>query len=240
MSWEDDEFDVDLNDSKNFNRGTGFSDEEDDGVKDAWDADSDTENNPAVTETKTTVTTTKKKKGLKQILKEKEEKKQKELEEKMAQAELEADPEDEKRQRQILVEQADLDLAKDMFGGVEDTPVAVKEKVDENSIDKANPRNRSQFDKFAKNISARLRQYEDTPFYLSMVEQIAKELTENLDYEDTRKVAQILNVSANDKQRIEKEKKKGGKKKKGATMKMERGNDDGSRGRFENDMDDYM
>lgn len=116
------------------------------------------------------------------------------------------------RLRQIEVE-ADMKNTVDLFGGVS---VSDEPSIPgDDSVITMQPRTRAQFDTYAEKLADVVSKHEISPHFAYFVETFARKLVGPLKDVDVRKVASALTAIANEKQRLEKEKEKGGKKGKG-------------------------
>ena len=140
-------------------------DEDDDELKENWDDEEEERDKPDETESPTApVVTRKKKSTVKKRIMEKEEKMKEEMLRKAALKEQEDEDDDdeesilasklaEKVKNQQLVEEADFEVTKDLFGGgnVEEAS---------KSIDTFKPTNKDEFNELAKMIAEKLSQFE--------------------------------------------------------------------------------
>jgi len=184
-------------------RWEGEDEEED--VKDNWDdEEEDKDDKPE----QITAVQPKKKKSLAQIIAEKEEKRRKEVEEKMK-LQLETDKKDltpqerlaNKLKQQKLQEEADLQLAKETFG-VADV---------EQGIDQMQPSSKEDFDNFRKLLIEKIQKCEESPHFLSFLEDFCRDMFLNVQPDDIKKITSSLNALAHEKQKVQKA--KAGKKK---------------------------
>ncbi|XP_035221342.1 eukaryotic translation initiation factor 3 subunit J-like [Stegodyphus dumicola] len=190
--------------------------DEDDDVKDNWDdEEEEKEEKP---EQNVIAVQPKKKKHITQVIAEKEEKKRKEIEEKMKLLEQEKKdltPQErhaQKLKQQKLQEEADLELAKETFG--------VTDTVED--IDKR-PSSKEDFDNFRKLLVEKIHQNEDSPHFISFLEDLCRDLCLNVNPDDIKKITSSLNALAHEKIKVQKAK-SGKKKSKKATLNI--GKDD--------------
>ncbi|OQR72864.1 eukaryotic translation initiation factor 3 subunit J-like [Tropilaelaps mercedesae] len=190
--------------------------EDEDDVKENWDdEDEDTQNDKSQAPG-CPPPQPRKKKTVQQIIAEKEEKRRLETLERLrkkAEEEKNASPEEqsvEKLRRQKLQEEADLRTAMETFG--------VKP---EGTIDSIVPVDVKDFENLRKLLVAKLTPYEKSSIYMGFLEELCRDLAANLEAEDIRKLSSGLNALANEKMKLAKGNK--GKKKKGASLKVERG-----------------
>ncbi|XP_071038030.1 eukaryotic translation initiation factor 3 subunit J [Parasteatoda tepidariorum] len=195
--------------------------DEDDDVKDNWDdEEEDKEEKP---EQNMVATQAKKKKSLAQIIAEKEEKRRKEIEEKMKlqeQPSKDLTPQERlahKLKQQKLQEEADLQLAKETFGVIEN---------DTDSIDNFQPSSKEDFDKFRKLLVDKIQKTEESPHFPNFLDDFCRDLCLNVSPEDIKKITSTLNALAHEK--VKAQKAKAGKKKPGskkASLKLTRNDD---------------
>lgn len=215
--------------------------DEDDDVKDAWDADSDEEKKEDKKEdTGEKAVQKKKKKKLADILAEKEEAKMRELESQQAELddmEYKNTPEGklaEKIRLQKLEESRELELAKEMMG---------ISSADTSGLN-FKPQSQEDFDSLRTGLVDKLNELQSDPLYLDFAVTLISNLCMNLNVASLKKVKSEAEAYHSAKLKEEKAAKAKGAKGKGgrATIKMEtdrsmfgRGMDDGY-----NDMDDFM
>eukprot|EP01137_Pigoraptor_chileana_P012230 Opistho-2@64372 len=227
MSWEDEDFEPVATKPVPAVRSAFDDEEEDDdnNVKESWDM-SDDDDKPASKEgaaaaaaggaTSTAAVAKKKKKSWKQIAAEKEKEK---LERKVDPFDNAEDrnrlltPEEEaaeKLRRQKLIEEADLQNAKDLFstGGEDAAPALTGD-----SIDTMRPKSAADFDKLEKAIAKKLGEYEHSVEYVPFLETLFRDLCAGVSSEDIRRIISVLNVLLNEKQKAEKGPANKGKKK---------------------------
>lgn len=136
-----------------------------------------------------------------------------------------------KMEQQRIVEEADLDNARDLFGGgtggkTDDAPKA-------DTIDTLEPQADADFDKLAAMIGTKCRAYNTNPRrtlrYLNFVKSVTRELTRDLGPDDAKDLASFMGVLSNEKLAASK-RAKGGKKKapsKKSHVKVDRADDMG-------------
>ncbi|XP_020625916.1 eukaryotic translation initiation factor 3 subunit J-like isoform X2 [Orbicella faveolata] len=192
-------------------------DEDDNDVKENWDdEDEDTEKKPAPSQNETEAAPpakVKKRKTLKQALQEKEEKAKdqalRRLEEAKSVKEEEPTEEDklaEKLKRQKLVEESDLEIAKQAFG--------IKDDVGSKSIDEMNPNTKEEFVELSQLIVGKLSNYESSADYVPFLEMLFRDLCAGLEAEDVKRLGSAINILSTEKLKAQKAKKgkKTGKK----------------------------
>ncbi|KAK1575599.1 hypothetical protein Q3G72_006801 [Acer saccharum] len=118
------------------------------------------------------------------------------------------DPVAEKLRQQRLVEEADYKSTKELFG----------KSGDERTLDNFIPKSESDFSEYAELISHKLRPYEKSFHYISLLKAVMRLSMTSLKAADAKDVASSITAIANEKLKAEKEaaagkKKTGGKKK---------------------------
>ncbi|XP_022662819.1 eukaryotic translation initiation factor 3 subunit J-like isoform X2 [Varroa jacobsoni] len=187
--------------------------EDEDDVKDNWD---DEDEEVEKLQIGVPAPQPRKRKTFQQIVAEKEEKQRREAEERRrrkAEEEKNAGPEEqnaEKLRRQKLQEEADLRAAMETFG-----------ISTQGTIDSITPVEREDYENLRKLLVAKLTPNEKSPLYIPFLDDLLRDLTANLEADDIKKLSSSLNTLANEKIKMAKGTK--GKKKKGASLKMERG-----------------
>ncbi|KFM76142.1 Eukaryotic translation initiation factor 3 subunit J, partial [Stegodyphus mimosarum] len=106
-----------------------------------------------------------------------------------------------KLKQQKLQEEADLELAKETFG-VTDTV---------QGIDNLRPSSKEDFDSFRKLLVEKIHQNEDSPHFISFLEDLCRDLCLNVNPDDIKKITSSLNALAHEKIKVQKA--KSGKKK---------------------------
>ncbi|KAG8183028.1 hypothetical protein JTE90_015659 [Oedothorax gibbosus] len=187
--------------------------DEDDDVKDNWDDEEAEEKEKP--EQNMVAMQPKKKKPLAQIIAEKEEKRRKELEEKQRlqkeQQNKDLTPQERlanKLKQQKLQEEADLQLAKETFGVID----AVQ------TIDQMKPSSKEDFDNFKKALVEKIQQSEESPHFVSFLEDLFRDICLNVSPEDIKKVTSSLTALANEKTKVLKAKAGKKKSKKGPSL----------------------
>lgn len=214
--WENEDFEPPVIKKPILHTDRWEGEDEDEDVKDNWD---DEEEEKEEKPEQITAVQPKKKKPLAQIIAEKEEKKRKELEEKMKILEPEKKdltPQErlaQKLKQQKLQEEADLELAKETFGVSES----------EQSIDQIKPSSREDFEIFRKILVEKILKSEESPHFVSFLEDLCRDLCVNVTPDDIKKITSSLNALAHEKQKVLKAK-AGKKKSKKATLNI--GKDD--------------
>ncbi|KAL5743497.1 hypothetical protein ACOSQ2_026613 [Xanthoceras sorbifolium] len=140
------------------------------------------------------------------------------------------DPLAEKLRQQRLVEEADYKATKELFG----------KRVDEKSLDNFIPKSESDFLEYAELISHKLRPYEKSFHYISLLKAVMRLSMTSLKAADAKDVASSITAIANEKLKAEKEaaagkKKTGGKKKQ---LHVDKPDDDLAVGQYDA-LDDY-
>ncbi|XP_033120743.1 eukaryotic translation initiation factor 3 subunit J-like [Anneissia japonica] len=168
--WDDDDFDVDAGFAGD-GPGDKWEGEDEEEVKDNWEDEEDEKKLPAATSESGGVKAfqVQKKKPLSERIQEKEEEKRKIALEKQKQKEAEekkltpSEIQAEKARQQQIQEEADLMLAKEMFGLSTTTGP---------SIDKMQPNNKEEFAEFAKLLKEKILQFEKSPHYCELLEDV--------------------------------------------------------------------
>lgn len=235
--WDADDFDPDahgkLSAPKLTDKWDG-EDEEDD-IKDAWDAESEEEKDDDSQKDENKVVKVKKKKNLAQKIAEKEEAAAKARLEKLAREEEEKQlntPEGklaEKLRLQKMQEENDLQLAQEMMG-VSGGGGGV--------IDNSNPSTKEEFEDLSKAITDKLSNFESSEHYQDFIENLVKNLCMSLSAQTLKKCK--THVEAFHSAKLKEEKAATAKSKKGKTgpkLKM-----DSALGHYDgyDDMDDFM
>ncbi|XP_002730847.1 eukaryotic translation initiation factor 3 subunit J-A-like [Saccoglossus kowalevskii] len=208
--WDADDFDPDAGFRKPAVTDKWEGEDEEDDVKDAWDLSSE-EDDAKDDSGEVKAVEVKKKKPLKDRIKEKEEKRRKEIEERKAaeeEAKKKLTPEEiaaEKLRQQKVVEDADLELAKEAFG--------ITENDNRKTIDSMNPSNHEEFEEFCKLVTEKLLGYEKTPYYVPFLENLFRDCCAGLEAEDVKRLGSTLNVLSSEKAKANKAKGKTKKKK---------------------------
>ncbi|ORY49820.1 translation initiation factor eIF3 subunit [Rhizoclosmatium globosum] len=190
--------------------GAGQWDDEDaddnKNVQDDWDAsDDDSESKPATTAATGTgagkvVAPPKKKKGLKEaIAQRKAEEERKALEAAEQKEEEDAanyeSPEDRKKREEESMREADLQNARDLFGGVAEP---------ESFIDTMKPKTKEEFEKYEKQLVEKISKHEKALAYSQFVENLTRDLCVSLAVDDIKRISSALTVLANEKQKAAK------------------------------------
>ncbi|XP_070619131.1 eukaryotic translation initiation factor 3 subunit J [Erythrolamprus reginae] len=224
-------------------------DEEDD-VKDNWDDEEEEqqqqeeEEDGKEAEAKPEAKVSDKKKVAEKI-KEREKQQRKKQEEVMKRLEESEDskeltPEEQladKLRLQKLQEEADLELVKETFGGVNNVC----------GIDSMNPSSKDDFTEFEKLLKEKITQYEKSLYYTGFLETLVRDICISLEVDDLKKITNSLTVLCSEKQKQEKQN-KAKKKKKGvvpggglkATMKDDLEDYGGYDGGYVQDFEDFM
>jgi len=242
--WDDDEFEPEVPGAKGAaavaRTDKWEGEDEDDDIKDAWDADSDEEKKDEKDPGEKAVQK-KKKKKLADIIAEKEEAKMRELEGKQAEMddlEYKNTPEGklaEKIRMQKLEESSAIELAKEMMG--------ITDSTDSSGLN-FNPQTQEEFNELRTGLADKLNELQSSPLYLDFAVELISNLCMNLNVASLKRVKAEAEAYHSTKLKEEKAAKAKGAKGKGgkATIKMEtdrsmfgRGMDDGF-----NDMDDFM
>lgn len=221
VEWDADDFEPKVVVTPKLTDKWAGEDEEDD-VKDNWDDEDDDEN-----ENKTniipTAPTKRKKKKLPDIIAEKEareaeeaEKRRKEMEERERSMTAEERLE-EKLRLQKIQEESDLQLASELIGG--GVPTEEPSPLDSYSLTTS-----ESLKDFRTALIAKIRsvdRLEKRVIYLPFVEELCRDLCQNLEVEDVKKVTSILNTLYNEKVKASKPVK--GKKKAAGKAKLNPG-----------------
>lgn len=222
--WDDEDFEPQEFGGKQSDKWEGEDEDEND-VKENWDdeEEDESEKKPETTQDETVTEApqakVKKRKTIKQVLQEKEEKAKeqtlrreedrkllKEEEEKPLTEEEELA---EKLRRQKLVEESDLELAKQAFG--------VRDDLQTKSIDGMNPRTREEFVELSQLIVGKLSNYESSSEYIPFLEMLFRDLCVSLEAEDVKRLGSAINILSTEKIKAQKTK-KGKKSVKKATL----------------------
>ncbi|XP_041692770.1 eukaryotic translation initiation factor 3 subunit J-A [Coregonus clupeaformis] len=217
--------------------------DEDDDIKDNWDDEE--EELKKAEEKKAAETKLSEKKKLAEKIKEKESlqrKKQEELRKRLEESqETELSPEDELAEKlrvKKLQEEADLLLAQEAFGVVNNVK----------GIDAISPSSKDDFTEFEKLLKDKISPFESSIHYAGFLETLFRDLSLSLEVEDLKKVSTSLTVLLSEKQKQEKQLNKGKKKKKGVLpaggMKVKMKDDLADYGEFQGgyaqDYEDFM
>jgi len=234
--WDADDFDPDEGGKLSVPKATDKWDgeDEDDDIKDAWDAESEEEKDDSQKEE--TVVKVKKKKTLAQKIAEKEEAAAKALEERLAREAEEKElntPQgklEEKLRLQKLQEENDLKLAADMLGlGGSSGGV----------IDSMTPSTKEEFENLTKAITDKVNSFDSSEHYQDFVEDLVKNLCMGLTCQTLKKCK--THVEAFHSAKLKEEKAAKDKSKKGKTEKKSLKMDSAT-GYYDgyDDMDDFM
>lgn len=234
--WDADDFDPDDGGKLSVPKVTDKWDgeDEDDDIKDAWDAESEEEKDDSQKEE--TVVKVKKKKTLAQKIAEKEEAAAKALEERLAREAEEKElntPQgklEEKLRLQKLQEENDLKLAADMLGlGGSSGGV----------IDSMTPSTKEEFENLTKAITDKVNSFDSSEHYQDFVEDLVKNLCMGLTCQTLKKCK--THVEAFHSAKLKEEKAAKDKSKKGKTEKKSLKMDSAT-GYYDgyDDMDDFM
>lgn len=206
-------------DSENFKPPTSFGvaaadkwegEDEDEDAPDDWEAADDDDEKPAGAQTE--AVPKKKKQTLAERIAEKEAKRREDLERRKREEEEQLSPEEAKARAVRAQEEADLALAMETFGvSKDDVPSA-------SPLDAA-PTDKEGFDQYRTALVEKLRSLEGSPFYVTFLEELSRDLCWNLDSDDVKKVSASLNALYNEKVKSKQGK---SKKKKGASIKVEK------------------
>ncbi|XP_016427199.1 eukaryotic translation initiation factor 3 subunit J-B isoform X2 [Sinocyclocheilus rhinocerous] len=237
-------------------RWEGEDEEED--VKDNWDDEEEEKEEEKKVEQKKAELKPPEKKKLSDKIKEKEilqKNKQDELKNKMEKTVSETLSTEEQHAEKLrlkkLQEEADMELAREVFGvdpAAANASTTVITTNNASGIEAMCPSSKDDFVAFENLLKDKITQFEKSVHYSSFLESLFRELCISLEVDDLKKINNSLSVLLGEKQRQEKEKKANKKKKKGvvpggglkATMKDDfadyAGFDDG----YGNDFDDFM
>ncbi|XP_077173735.1 eukaryotic translation initiation factor 3 subunit J [Paroedura picta] len=214
--------------------------DEDDDVKDNWDDEEEEEKEeevkpePKVSE----------KKKIAEKIKEKENQQKKKQEEIKKRLEVSEEPKEltpeellaGKLRLQKLQEEADLEVAKEIFG-----------ESNTFGIDAMNPSSKDDFTEFGRLLKEKITQYEKSLYYAGFLEALVRDICISLEVDDLKKITNSLTVLCSEKQKQEKQS-KAKKKKKGvvpggglkATMKDDLADYGGYDGGYVQDFEDFM
>ncbi|KAK3768059.1 hypothetical protein RRG08_045877 [Elysia crispata] len=192
--------------------------DEDDDVKDNWE-DDDEEEKKAESETKSSGTAYQrpKKKPLAERIAEKSKAKQAE-EEKKEEQQKELTPEEKLAERirlQKIQEEADLNIAKGLFG--------VREGQ---GIDKMYPETEEEFEQFEEALKTKITFFEGSKLYPAFAAKLIHEISLTLPADDIKKIGIALNSLYHEKERQRKEQVKSQKKKKAGKINIKMGKAD--------------
>merc|ERR1719293_159678 len=237
--WDADDFEPEAPAAVTVAKATGKweGEDEDDDVKDDWEASSEEEEKK---EEEVKPVKVKKKKTLAQKIAEKEAAAEEARLEALA-AEEEDTPEARlaaKMKQQRLAEEGDRELFKDLVGGVENNLAA-------GAIDNMIPETKAEFDDFGKKVAEKFASLEGSDHFQDFAANFIEALCrDHLQVATLKKVKQSADAFHSAKLKEEKAKGKtaaGKKPEKKATLKMGRGNDHMSlAGGGYDDMDDFM
>lgn len=224
--WEDEEFEPSLPSLKKEQPKALWADEDadDEDVKESWEDD---EEPKQVTKQEPKEEKTEAKPASKAAVKKA---KQPEVTEAKVADEVLADPVAEKLRQQRLVEEADYRATAELFA----------KKEDEKSLDNFIPKSESDFSEYAELISHKIRPYEKSYHYMSLLKAVIRLSMTSLKAADAKDIASSVTAIANEKLKAEKEanagkKKQGGKKKQ---LLVDKPDDDIVAGHY-NDIDDF-
>nr|XP_058945101.1 eukaryotic translation initiation factor 3 subunit J-like isoform X2 [Pocillopora verrucosa] len=216
--WDDEDFEPQDFSVKQSDKWEG-EDEEDQDVKENWfdeEEDSEKKSEPSENQTAAPQAKVKKRKTIKQAIQDKEDKAKeralKKQEENQSAQEKELTEEEqlaEKLRRQKLVEDADLELAKQAFG--------VKDDIGSKSIDDMKPSTKEEFVELSQLLVGKLSNYESNAEYVPFLEMLFRDLCASLDAEDVKRIGSTINVLSSEKLKAQKAK-KGKKAVKKATL----------------------
>ncbi|ETE69434.1 Eukaryotic translation initiation factor 3 subunit J, partial [Ophiophagus hannah] len=157
---------------------------------------------------------------------------------------------------QKLQEEADLELAKETFGGGGGALPAPALSIHGSfltgvnnicGIDTMNPSSKDDFTEFGKLLKEKITQYEKSLYYAGFLETLVRDICISLEVDDLKKITNSLTVLCSEKQKQEKQN-KAKKKKKGvvpggglkATMKDDLEDYGGYDGGYVQDFEDFM
>jgi len=241
--WDDDEFEVD-NAKAGPRTDKWDGEDEDDDIKDAWDAESDEEGKekkPVDENASVGKVQKKKKKKLAEIIAEKEEARLREMEEEkmMREEENQSNTQEgilaEKLRRQKIVEDGDFELTRELLGGEESSGTG--------GIN-FNPDSEAGFEELRTILMEKFNNIENSEHYQDFATLLMKDMCMGLPVASLKKVKAdcegFISVKLKDEKAARAKKAKVGTAK--ATIKMETDRSMFSRGMDEgyNDMDDFM
>jgi len=192
-------------------------DEDEDGLKDNWDDEEEEKQEGDVPKSQP-----KKKKTLAEKIAEREEIKKQEALAKLQNAEEEreltpAEAMEQKLMDQKRQEEADLELAKEAFGVMDDANGTVL--PGQKTIDNFVPKNKDEFTELSSMIVEKLSTLEYKSDFAFFLETLVRDCCAGREPEDIKKISNTLTVLANEKQKLNKADKNKGKKKAAATTK---------------------
>ncbi|BBN15268.1 translation initiation factor 3 subunit J [Marchantia polymorpha subsp. ruderalis] len=162
--------------------------------------------------------------------KKKEEKKGKKVAVSLDEGKL-TDPLAEKLRQQRLVEEADYQSTTELFG---------RQKNPDQTLENFIPKSEEDFQDYAELIANKLRPFEKSFHYMTLLKAVMKHAVTSLNAADAKVLASSLTVTANEKLKAEKD--ASGKKKTGAKKKqlhVDKAEDDGFATGNYDDVDDY-
>ncbi|KAG6551150.1 hypothetical protein Mapa_007385 [Marchantia paleacea] len=142
-----------------------------------------------------------------------------------------ADPLAEKLRQQRLVEEADYQSTTELFG---------RQKNPDQTLENFIPKSEEDFQDYAELIANKLRPFEKSFHYMTLLKAVMKHAVTSLNAADAKVLASSLTVTANEKLKAEKD--ASGKKKTGAKKKqlhVDKAEDDGFATGNYDDVDDY-
>ncbi|KAJ9108895.1 hypothetical protein QFC21_000216 [Naganishia friedmannii] len=186
-------------------RNRRFEGEDEEEAEDDWDASSDEEAKKAAAAAGVKAPV-RKKKGLKAILAEKEAARTTPKEDDLID---DMTPQERRRMQMEMERDADAQNAADLLGSV-----SLEDDVDINTLLKANPKTKTEWQTLARQISSVLfKRLHSKPLYDEFAVEIAKQAAAPLNDRDVRKIGTAMTVLSNEKQK-EAKASVGGKKKK--------------------------
>ncbi|KAI5454762.1 Translation initiation factor 3 subunit J component [Naganishia albida] len=189
-------------------RNRRFEGEDEEEAEDDWDASSGDEAQKSAAAANGVKAPVRKKKGLKAILAEKEAAKAAGKEDDLID---EMTPQERRRMQMEMEREADAQNAADLMGSA-----SLEDDVDINTLLKANPKTKTEWQTLARQISTVLFQrLHAKPLYDEFAVEIAKQVATPLNDRDVRKIGTAMTVLSNEKQK-EAKASVGGKKKKAA------------------------
>merc|ERR1711915_148176 len=214
IEWDVDDFEPPPNKAPAATDKWEGEDEEEE-IRDNWD-DEDEERERSGDPTSSAPAKSKKKKLADKIA-EKEAKQQEEIEKRRKELEDKSRTEtpeeklEEKLRLQKIQEDADLELANDLVG-------STVEEGENKVLDEIDLSDRDGLQSFRKALVAKIRstdRLEKRPFFVNFVEELSRDLCENLELEEVKRVSSVLNSLYNEKVKASKpkSKKKGNKPK---------------------------
>lgn len=135
------------------------------------------------------------------------------------------DPREKRLAEEKLQKESDLKLAKQMLG-LEDKDISLEFPLD----------NKEDFDRFHINLVHKLRCYDKSPHYYTLLERVFRDLCAPLEADELKNLSSAINALFNEKVRVQKAAKQKKKGVKGLAIKVERNDQDS----YHDELDDIM